>query len=75
MSQEDYAAAIAAFIRSNRITRCPTACVVPTQGVVTPADRIALEHYAMERRRARHQKIAARERFFAGRKIPVRRDE
>jgi hypothetical protein len=33
-------AAVAAFIR---FRGCPTACVVPTQGVIATADRAALE--------------------------------
>jgi hypothetical protein len=34
---------VAEFIRTKGITRCPTACVLPTQGLVTAADRAALE--------------------------------
>jgi hypothetical protein len=45
MSDED-CDAIAEFIRSKGITRCPTACVVPTQGAIGAADRIALEQHA-----------------------------
>lgn len=71
MRQEEYEAAIAAFVRSNDITRCPTACAVPTQGLIAPADRVALENYAAARSRARRQKIAARERYFADRKVPA----
>ena len=48
MSDED-CDAIAEFIRSRGITRCPTACVLPTQGLITAADRIALEQYAVAR--------------------------
>ena len=36
MCQEEYEAAVAAFIRSKGVTRCPTACALPTQGTVTP---------------------------------------
>ncbi len=59
MSQSEYDAAIAAFIRSKGITRCPTACVVRTQGTVSESDRKALQRRAAEveihrvRRRAR----------------------
>ena len=42
MSDED-CDAVTEFIRSRGITRCPTACVLPTQGLITAADRIALE--------------------------------
>jgi hypothetical protein len=48
MSQAEYAAAIAAFIRSKGITRCPTACVVRTQGTVSKSDREALQRRAAE---------------------------
>jgi hypothetical protein len=48
MSQSEYDAAIAAFIRSKGVTRCPTACVVRTQGTVSEPDRIALQRRAAE---------------------------
>ncbi len=48
MSQSEYDAAIAAFIRSKGITRCPTACVVRTQGTVSKSDREALQKRAAE---------------------------
>ena len=51
---------VAEFIRSNGITRCPTACVLPTQGMIAPADRIALEQYARLRNRVRRGRAAAR---------------
>jgi hypothetical protein len=37
--------AVAEFIRTKGITRCPTACVLPTQGSVAAADRVALEEH------------------------------
>jgi hypothetical protein len=55
-------AAVAEFIRTKGITRCPTACVSPTQGLVAATDRAALEEYAVERERLRRAKLAARER-------------
>ena len=63
MSDED-CDAVAEFIRSRGITRCPTACVLPTQGVITAADRIALEQYAVARDRARQERAAVRCRFL-----------
>jgi hypothetical protein len=48
MSQSEYDAAIAAFIRSKGITRCPTACAVRTQGTVSESDRKALQRRAAE---------------------------
>ena len=56
--------AVAEFIRSKGITRCPTACVLPTQGLIAAADRIALEKYAVLRDRARRERAAARSRFL-----------
>lgn len=69
MCQEEYEAAVAAFIRSNGITRCPTACALPTQGAVDAADRAALASYAAERNRSRQQKIAVREPSFWASKV------
>ena len=48
MSQSEYDAAIAAFIASKGITRCPTACVVRTQGTVSKSDQEALQKRAVE---------------------------
>jgi hypothetical protein len=53
----EYDAAIAAFIQTKGITRCPTACVVRTQASVSKADQEALQHRAAElelRRIRRH---------------------
>ena len=57
--------AVAEFIRSRGITRCPTACVLPTQGLITAADRIALGQYAVARDRVRQERDAVRWRFLA----------
>ena len=46
MSPEEYATQIAEFIRRKGVTRCPTACALPTQGTVSAADRAALRRYA-----------------------------
>jgi hypothetical protein len=61
--RDDGQAVIAEFIRTKGITRCPTACVVPTQGSVSAADRAALEEYAMARDRVRREK-SLRARLF-----------
>ena len=83
--QADCTAEIAEFIRIRGITRCPTACVSPTQGLVAAADRVALEEYAVERERIRRAKLAARERTLwsvaapisisAGEEKPISSDE
>ena len=75
MCQDEYEAAIAAFIRSNGITRCPTACALPTQGTVAAADRAALESYAEARGRTRQQKVEARARSFWAAKVLARSGE
>jgi hypothetical protein len=64
MSDED-SDAITEFIRSRGITRCPTACVLPTQGLIADADRIALEQHAIARDRVQRERAAARWRFLA----------
>ena len=62
----NHQAIIAEFIRTRGVTRCPTACVVPTQASVTAADRAALEEYAIERARQRREKAAERARLLWG---------
>jgi hypothetical protein len=72
LRQHDGQDAVAEFIRTKGITRCPTACVLPTQGLVAAADRAALEEYAVERERIRRAKLAAREHpFWAVAPAPV----
>ena len=60
----DYEAVIAEFVRTKGITRCPTACVLPTQGSIDPADQVALEKHAVAQERLRQTKAAARARVF-----------
>ena len=43
MGEDEYKAAVAAFIRTKGVTRCPTACALPTQGTIAADDRAALE--------------------------------
>jgi hypothetical protein len=64
MSYEKDCDAVAEFIRSKGITRCPTACVLPTQGLIAAADRIALEQHAVVRDRVRRERTAARWRLL-----------
>jgi hypothetical protein len=63
MSDEDRDA-VAEFIRSKGITRCPTACVLPTQGLIAAADRIALEQHALLRDRVHRERTSARWGFL-----------
>jgi hypothetical protein len=65
ISEKDCQVVIAEYIRTKGVTRCPTACAVPTQGSVDEADRAALEEYAVARDRQRREKTAAvRARLF-----------
>lgn len=64
ISADDHQTVIAEYIRTKGVTRCPTACAVPTQGSVTDADRAALEGCRSERDRQRREKAAARARLF-----------
>ena len=58
MCSEEYEAAVAAFIRRNGVTRCPTACALPTQAAPAAADQAALQRYAALRSRSRRQQAA-----------------
>jgi len=57
--ETDCEAAVAEFIRTKGVTRCPTACVSPTQGSVAAADREALEEHAARHDRLRKARTAA----------------
>ena len=56
MSEADYEAAIAAFLNTKGVTRCPTVCVVPTQATIAEADRAAYRDYVAAREAARVDK-------------------
>jgi hypothetical protein len=60
----DSEAAVAEFIRIKGVTRCPTACVLPTRGSVAVADREALEEHAIRRAEHRRAKAEARAQQF-----------
>ena len=64
MRMTDCEDVIAEFIRIKGITRCPTACVSPTQGSVGAEDRVALEEHAVARARLQRAKMIARTRQF-----------
>jgi hypothetical protein len=64
VTKSDTEAAVAEFIRTRGVTRCPTACVLPTQGAVGAADREALEEYAARREQLRRVKLATRMQQF-----------
>jgi hypothetical protein len=57
MSSADYEAAVATFLRSKGITRCPTVCAVPTQASVGEEDRAAYRDYVAAKEAARIEKL------------------
>ena len=59
MSEADYEAAVAAYLRTKGVTRCPTVCAVPTQATVAEADRAAYREYIAAREAARLEKQKA----------------
>ncbi len=65
MSENEYAAAVAEFLRKKGVTRCPTACVVPTHGDVTAADRAALRDYDAAREAARRERLNRYQQLIA----------
>jgi hypothetical protein len=71
ISGYNHESVIAEHIRTKGVTRCPTACVVPTQASVNEADRAALEEYAIARARQRREKAAARARLFWSVELPL----
>ena len=71
MPETDCEVVVAEFIRTKGITRCPTACVLPTHGLVAAADRAALEEYAAARDRSRQARAAARRRAFWNVEAPL----
>jgi hypothetical protein len=58
MISEKDGEAVAEFIRTRGITRCPTAYVSPTQALVGAADRAALQAHAMSRDRVHKGRAA-----------------
>lgn len=56
MSPQEYEAAVAAFIRSKGVTRCPTACAAPTHAAGSTADRAALQQRAVRLEAIREEK-------------------
>ncbi|MBV8778783.1 MAG: hypothetical protein JO032_01815 [Alphaproteobacteria bacterium] len=65
MSQNEYDAAVAEFMRKKGITRCPTACAVATHAAVSEADRAALRDYSAAKEAARIEKSKAFQLFIA----------
>lgn len=57
MTEAQYDAAVAEFLRSKGVTRCPTACVVPTHANVAESDRVRLRDYSAAREAARIERL------------------
>ena len=57
MPETDYETAIAQFLLTKGITRCPTVCAVPTQATVADADRAAYREYIAAKEAVRLEKI------------------
>jgi hypothetical protein len=66
MSQTEYEAALALFLAKKAVTRCPTACVVPTRASVAEADQAALRSYSAIKEAARVEKIQSLQQRLAG---------
>jgi len=65
MSENEYAAAVAEFLRNKGVTRCPTACIVPTYAKVPEADRAALRSHVAAREAARLEKLNRYQQIIA----------
>jgi hypothetical protein len=64
MTQQEYQAAVDAFIRAKGVTRCPTACAVPTQAILAEADRRALRRRAKLLEMLREERLRLRRGAF-----------
>jgi hypothetical protein len=53
MSETDYEEAIAQYLRTKTVTRCPTVCAVPTQATIPASDRAAYRRYVAAKEEAR----------------------
>ena len=65
MSQSEQDALVAEFMRKKGITRCPTACAVPTHAAVPEADRAALRDYSAAKEAARVERARTFQLFAA----------
>ena len=65
MSETEYARAVAEFMSTKGVTRCPTVCIVPTHASVAEADRAALRDYDAAREAARLAKLRNYQQLLA----------
>ena len=73
ISDTEYARAVAEFLSERGVTRCPTACVVPTLASVSDADRVALRSHAETRETVRRARRRAMQQMIAPRRAAARR--
>ena len=71
MLWDEFNDAVAAFIRTRGITRCPTACKLPTQAIIAATDRAALEGHAAKREKLHERRMAAWRRSFRTYRVPA----
>ena len=57
MSQTDHEAAVAQYLATKGVTRCPTVCAVPTQATIADSDRVLLREYVAAQEAARQSRI------------------
>lgn len=57
MSQTDHEAAVAQYLATKGVTRCPTVCAVPTQATIGDSDRAALREHVAGQEAARQGRI------------------
>jgi len=65
MSQTEYDIAVAEFIRTKGITRCPTVCLTPTQGTVATRDRLSLRRRAERLEALREERLRSNKRWIS----------
>jgi hypothetical protein len=53
MPETNYEEAIAQYLRTKAVTRCPTVCAVPTQATIPDSDRAAYRRYVAAKEEAR----------------------
>ena len=70
VSDPEYAQALARFLSEKGVTRCPTACVVPTRASVSDADRAALRTHAATREAVRQSRRREFQQLISPRSAP-----
>jgi hypothetical protein len=73
MVQAEYEAALSEFLRSEGITRCPTAYVAPTYATVPETDRVALRCHGDALEAARLEKLLGSRKIDTS--FDVRKDD